>query len=144
MTWATMALATAAWLGLVPLGVRATILMIKRRQKRQNQEWLGAVVPAVLFSVMAVTMLQAIGSHVTKSTPGRNLRPFTIQSEHTSRTHCIAPQWPMLPLRAAIPAWHPLWPGWMCRGRSASVILTSPTLRAAEVRIPPAPHRTKR
>jgi hypothetical protein len=48
---------------------------------------------------------------------------------------------PMLALLAAIPAWHALWPGWMWRGRSASGILTSPTLRAAEVRIPPAPLR---
>jgi hypothetical protein len=41
----------------------------------------------------------------------------------------------------AVPAWHPFWPGWMCRGRSASVILTSPPLRAAEVRITTAPLR---
>ena len=44
-------------------------------------------------------------------------------------------------LRAAIPAWYPFLPGLTCPGRSASWILTSPTLRATEVRIPPAPLR---
>jgi hypothetical protein len=45
-------------------------------------------------------------------------------------------------LCAAIPAGHPVLPGVTCLGRSASGILTSPTLRAAEVRIPPAPLRS--
>ena len=47
-------------------------------------------------------------------------------------------------LCAAIPAWCPLLPGLMRRGRSASVILTSPPLRAAEVRITPAPLRRRK
>jgi hypothetical protein len=60
MTWATVALAAAAWLGVVPLGIRATVLMLRKRRKRKNQEWWGMVGPAVAFSVIAIALLQSL------------------------------------------------------------------------------------
>jgi hypothetical protein len=44
-------------------------------------------------------------------------------------------------LFVVVPAWRPILPGQTRPGRSASVILTSPTLRATEVRITTAPLR---
>lgn len=47
-----VALVAAVWLGLVPLAISATILMISKRRKRKNREWISVVLLAVLFSVI--------------------------------------------------------------------------------------------
>ena len=59
---------------------------------------------------------------------------------HAYRLRSPAP--PVRALRATIPARHPLLPARMRSLRSVSVILTSPPLRAGEVRITPTPLRT--
>ena len=63
-----------------------------------------------------------------------SIRVLPIHSAHSCTASLRA-------LRASIPAWQPLLPGLTWRGRCASVILTSPPLRDAEVRITTAPLR---
>ena len=66
-----------------------------------------------------------------------SIRVLPIHSAHSCTASLRA-------LRASIPAWQPLLPGLTWRGRCASVILTSPPLRAAEVRITTAPLRREK
>lgn len=57
-------IAAAAVIGLVPLGIRSIRDVVKSRQRKKTNDWAGTVALSVLLSLVAPSVLEAVGRHV--------------------------------------------------------------------------------
>lgn len=57
-------IASAAVIGLVPLGIRTLRDLIRNRGRKKNNEWLGTIGLSVLLSLVAPNMLESLGRHL--------------------------------------------------------------------------------
>ena len=57
-------IAAAAVIGLVPVGLRALRDLLRNKQKKHTNEWLGTIGISVLLSLVAPSVLETMGRHI--------------------------------------------------------------------------------
>ncbi len=57
-------IASAAVIGLVPLGIRSLRDLIRTRSRKRNNDWLGTIGLSVLLSLVAPSALESLGRHL--------------------------------------------------------------------------------